>query len=49
VAVSLRAVLLATMQRKGVIHPASRSTVAVHVVDAEGMKHGEAAECGSRR
>src|SRR6266849_10678249 len=31
------------MQRTGVIHPPSRSTVAVHVVDAEGVKHGEAA------
>jgi saccharopine dehydrogenase-like NADP-dependent oxidoreductase len=43
VTVSPRAVLLATMRRKGVTHPPSRSTVAVHVVDARGMKNGEPA------
>jgi saccharopine dehydrogenase (NAD+, L-lysine-forming) len=44
VRVSPRAVLLATMRRKGVTHPPSRSTVAVHVVDAEGMNDGEPAK-----
>jgi saccharopine dehydrogenase (NAD+, L-lysine-forming) len=39
--VSPRAVLLATMRRKGVTPP-SPSTVAVHVVDAQGLKNGRA-------
>ena len=39
--VSPRAVVLATMRRKGVTHPPSASTVAVHVVDAKGMKNGQ--------
>jgi hypothetical protein len=34
---------LATMRRKGVTHPPSRSTVAVHVVDAQGMKDANSA------
>jgi saccharopine dehydrogenase (NAD+, L-lysine-forming) len=41
--VSPRAVTLAVMRRKGVTHPPSPSTVAVHVVDAEGVRYGQPA------